>query len=288
MIQEKIFPASYNHVVNVWSGINPITAQRAKNIIPLLFKDLDLKEDKEAFSRSALTRTGSPFEPAFSLANPGLRYTVCPAPKSVSFKDCLMYTVNLLSSLGVRIPTNEQLNRFKQIQQQGVLKYGTQIGVRHTSDKDSFKLYIEVPAEGAELAEQFAQEFLDNPAVLNVPQRKYEDRAPELLDYINQTQKIKIRHELPGEIWGFSYSKTTNNDYIFSLYTFSNTLFGPDNVAQETIKKMGKIHGWDLSGYLAMSESLQHTKRSIAYHGIFGFVLVPSLPIMPWIGLAPI
>ncbi|CAI2768575.1 hypothetical protein [Flavobacterium collinsii] len=318
-------PQHYEQILNVWEGEYPKATKRARELLPILLEELLSSPNKNALSSSALTMTGSPFEPAFSLTMPGLRYTICPAPLTLPLIDSLEYSISLLSKLNVFLPKSDYFTRISKLQKNGTLTYGAQIGVRHSDTDDSFKLYIEVPPEAAIEADAIAEEILGSKAVLNVSDRNarptifgidlkkgtYEvyyrienlhsleiatllsrinasERASELLIILSDTQSLPIKHELPGAVWGFSYSKETNSEYTFSLYTFANTLFGPDGWVRDGILSLGEKYSWNLNAYSDMSQSLKGSRGYVSHHGIFGLVMPPKSKPAAWIGLAPI
>jgi len=325
MIKTIKIPQHYEQILDVWDKEYPEASKRARTILPVLLKGLFESPDKNAFSSSALTMTGSPFEPAFSLTVPGLRYTVCPAPPKTPLMDCLEYSFSLLSKLNVRLPECDYISRIAKLQEKGTLTYGAQIGVRHSDMDDSFKLYIEIPPESAKEADILAEELLGNQPVLNIPERNarptifgidlkkrtYEvyyrienlhpleistllsrinasERASELLEILSETQRLPIKHELPGLTWGFSYSQETGTEYTFSLYTFASTLFGPDGWVRDGILSLGEKYNWNLKGYADMSKSLKGSRDYVSHHGIFGLVMPPKRKPAAWIGLAPV
>lgn len=318
-------PQHYEQILTVWENEYPKATKRVRAILPVLLEGLMNSPNENALSSSALTMTGSPFEPAFSLTVPGLRYTVCPAPPTIPLIDSLEYSISLLLKLNVMLPYNDYFTRISKLQKNGTLTYGAQIGVRHSDTDDSFKLYIEIPPESAIEADLIAEEILGNKPVLNVPGRNarptiigidlkkgiYEvyyrienlhpleiatllsrinasERAPELLEMLSATQPLRIKHELPGSTWGFSYSKENDTEYTFSLYTFASTLFGPDGWIRDGILSLGEKYNWNLNGYSKMSQSLKNSRGYVSHHGIFGLVMPPKMKPAPWIGLAPI
>jgi len=318
-------PQHYEEILAIWEIEYPEAGKRARSLLPILLDGLMSSPDKNAFSSSALTMTGSPFEPAFSLASPGLRYTICPAPPTLPLSDSLEYSISLLSKLNVLLPESDYFSRLSKLQKNGTLTYGAQIGVRHSDREDSYKLYIEIPPEAAIEADMIAEEILGSKPLLNSSSRNarptifgidlkkgtYEvyyrvenlhpleiatllsrinlsERAPELLAILSDTQRLRIKHELPGSTWGFSYSKENDSEYTFSLYTFANTLFGPDGWVRDGILSLGEKYNWNLKGYATMSQPLKGSRSHISHHGIFGLVMPPKMKPAAWIGLAPI
>jgi hypothetical protein len=318
------FPAAYERVLRIWAEADPDAAGRARASLALFLADLSRSKDTDAFGRSTLTMTGSPFEPAFAALTPGLRYTVEPAPPEIAPAERLDYVLALLSRLDVAAPDAHVLRRIAPLQAMGSLRYGAQVGVRHDRSGDRYKLYIELPAQAQAQADAFGQALLGTPPVLDVPGRdarpalvgielgsgkveiyyRIENlhpleigtllaranlaaRAPEVVSLLAESQRTPIRHELPGPTWGFSYSLDADGEVTASIYTFARTLFGPDGWARDAVLSMARRHQWDLRGYAAMSEPLAGSRGFESHHGIFGVVVRRGSPIAAWVGLAP-
>lgn len=328
-------PAAYERVLQLWGQQAPAAAARARTSLATLLDDLLRSEDPRAFGRSSLTMTGSPFEAALSLVDPsirytglrytGLRYTVEPCPAHIPMQDRLQCCLSLLARLNVERPVPELISRLAALQARGPLRYGAQIGARHSDSRDVYKLYVELPREARAEADVLGTELLGSDPVLDVPGRdarpallgielssgKIElyyriehlhpleistllgrahaaERAGELLAMLGESQRVPIRHELPGTTWGFSYAVGNAGEVTFSLYTFARTLFGPDGGIREGLLAMGQRYGWDLDSYSRLSEPLRGRRRWPCHHGIFGLIVPPAAAPGAWIGLAPV
>jgi hypothetical protein len=318
-------PPAYERVLRLWGHSAPRATARARTALATLFDDLLRSEDPRAFGRSSLTMTGSPFEPALSLVDPGLRYTVEPCPGHVPARERLERCLLLLGRLNVVVPRPELISTLAALQARGPLRYGAQIGARHSDSSDVYKLYVELPREARAEAEGIGRELLGSAAVLDVPGRdarptllgielssgKLElyyriehlhpleistllrranaaERAGEVLAMLGASQPLPIRHVLPGATWGFSYAVGSAAEVTFSLYTFARTLFGPDGWIREGLLAMGRRYGWDLDGYARMSEPLSGRRGLPCHHGIFGLIVPPHAAPAAWIGLAPV
>ena len=323
-LSKATLPRAYERVFRIWADAAPSAALRARAALDILLDDLVRSLDPDAFVRSSLTMTGSPFEPAFSLVDPGLRYTVDPAPPEIDLLQRLDHVLALLVRLGAPAPPPRLIRRLAPLQAKGELRYGAQIGARHSASADRYKLYIELPPEVEAEADAFGEELLGSTPVLNVPCRDARptlvgvdlasggleiyyridnlhpleigtllgranaaERAPEVLTMLAESQPLPIRHHLPGATWGFSYSLGPDNDITFSIYTFARTLFGPDGWARDGVLSMGDRHGWDLAAYERMSEPLSGCRGFLCHHGLFGLVVPPGRSPAAWIGLAP-
>ena len=318
-------PTAYERVLELWGHSAPRATARARSALATLLDDLLRSEDPRAFGRSSLTMTGSPFEPALSLVDPGLRYTVEPCPEHVPAQERLARCLLLLARLNVSVPRPELIGTLAALQARGPLRYGAQIGARHSESSDVYKLYVELPREARVEAEALGHELLGSSAVLDVPGRdarptllgidlssgKLElyyrvehlhpleistllgrasaaERAQEVLAMLGASQPLPIRHVLPGATWGFSYAVGSSAEVTFSLYTFARTLFGPDGWIRAGLLAMGRRHGWDLEGYARMSEPLIGRRGLPCHHGIFGLIVPPRAAPAAWIGLAPV
>lgn len=317
-------PRAYEDVFGIWDDNHPHAAVRARAALDIMLEDLLCGPDSNAFISSALTMTGSPLEPAFSFADPGLRYTVDPAPPGIEPLRRLDYVLDLLTRLGAPAPPLCLIRRLAVLQVKGELRYGAQIGARHGVSADRYKLYIELPAEAEKEADAFGEELLGSAPVLNVPGRDARptlvgldlasggveiyyrienlhpleigtllgranaaERAPELLAMLAESQPLPIRHQLPGAVWGFSYSLGSGNGITFSIFTFASTFFGPDGWARDSVLSMGRRHGWDLIAYEQMSKPLIERRGSTCHHGLFGLIVPSGQPPAGWVSLAP-
>jgi hypothetical protein len=206
----------------------------------------------------------------------------------------------------------------------GRLRYGAQIGARHDRSGDRYKLYIELPAEAKVQADAFGDALLGSKAVLTMEGRaarptlvglelgsgkvetyyrienlhpreigtvlaraRLAPRAAEVVSLLSESQRMPIRHSLPGPTWGFSYAPDSDGGITATIYTFARTLFGPDGWAREAVLAMARRHGWELPGYEAISEPLAGSRAFHCHHGIFGVVVRPGAPAAAWVGLAP-
>jgi hypothetical protein len=324
LVSKSALPRAYDRILEIWDAAVPGPARRARAALDILLDGLLRSPARFTFERSTLTMTGSPFEPAFSLAAPGLRYTVDPAPPEIEPRQRLVYALALLERLDAPAPPPGLIRRIAPLQARGEMRYGAQIGARHSASADRYKLYVELPREAEAEADAFGEELLGSAPVLNVPERDARptlvgvdlnsgdieiyyrienlhpleistllkrahavERAPEVLAMLSESQPVSIRHHLPGATWGFSYSLDAAQGITFSIYTFARTLFGPDGWIREGVLSMGRRHGWDLGTYECMSEPLIGRRWGACHHGLFGLVVPPGRPVAAWIGLAP-
>lgn len=324
LASKSALPPAYARVFRIWDDNGPHAAVRAQAALDIILEDLVCSRDLHAFKSSTLTMTGSPLEPAFSFTDPGLRYTVDPAPPEIEPSRRLDYVLRLLARLGAPAPAPCLIRRLAPLQMKGELRYGAQIGARHGAAADRYKLYIELPAEAEKEVDAFGEELLGSAPVLNVPCRDARptlvgldlasdrveiyyrvenlhpleigtlltranaaERAPELLAMLIESQPLPIRHRLPGAAWGFSYSLDADNSITFSIFTFAGTFFGPDGWVRDGVLSMGRRHGWDLAAYERMSEPLIGRRGFACHHGLFGLVVPPGRPPSAWVSLAP-
>jgi hypothetical protein len=317
--------AAFERVLRIWEDAHPApVAARARAALGLLLAGTIDPATGRQLGRSSLTETGSAFEPAFSLAAPGLRYTVDPAPPGLEMHARLPHALDLLATLGAPALPPGLADRLAALQADGALRYGAQIGARHGTAGDRYKLYVEFPPTAAARADAWAAALLGSAPVLTGEGRNARpalagidlaggeheiyyriehlhpreiatlmarahmaERAPEVLAMLDATQAVPIRHALPGATWGCSYVAAPGRRTTFSLYTFARTLFGPDGWIRAGLLAMGARHGWDLSQYERMSSPLAGRRGIECHHGIVGLVVPPTGPPAAWIGLAP-
>lgn len=324
MTVQGAFPAAFERILRIWDEAYPApVAARARAALGLLLAAAS-SSGPDGAARSSLTETGSAFEPAFSLAAPGLRYTVDPAPPDMSMRARLPHALDLLAALGAPSLPSGLSGLLAALQADGALRHGAQIGVRHGAAGDRYKLYAEFPPPAAARADAWATALLGSAPVLTGAGRNARPalagielatgalevyyriehlhpreiatlmaragmagRASELLQMLDATQPVPIRHALPGATWGCSYAAAPGGRITFSLYTFARTLFGPDGRIRAGLLAMGRRHGWDLSLYERISGPLAGTRGIACHHGIVGLVVPPDAPPAVWIGLAP-
>lgn len=314
-----MLPRAWQRALAIWDCDSPAPARRARAALDLLLAGV-----AGDCAHSSLTPTGSAFEPAFSLAAPGLRYTVDPAPPGLDRHASLAHVLALLARLGAPAPPPSFIDRIAPLQACGALRYGAQVGGRHSALADSYKLYVEIPAEAHEQADAFGTALLASAPLLTGPGRNARPtlagidlasgrqelyyridhlhpleigillsradnaaRAPEVLAMLSAAQAAPIRHALPGATWGFSYAPEAGGGITFSLYTFARTLFGPDGAIRAALLAMGARHGWNLAVYEQLSRPLAGVRRLPCHHGVVGITVPPEGPPALWIGLAP-
>ncbi len=317
------FPAATEHILSIWSEYDLPAASRARAALQVIFRDRIGSQAPISFVQSTLTMTGSPFEPAFSCSAPGLRYTADPAPENVPLHKRLDYVLRVLAMLKAPGISPLLAGQLRHLQSLGDLRYGAQIGSRHSANEDRYKLYVEIPPQASMAADLWAEERLPG-SVLNVPGRNARvtligidlstmvteiyyrienlhpreiqllmrrggaaHRAPELLAAVEEWAQWKVRHELPGSIWGFSYALKGGRSAAFSLFTFARTLIGVDRGVRTRLLSLGENRNWDLSVYEQMSRPLADYRGPLCHHGVFGFIVRPDTPVAPWVGLAP-
>jgi hypothetical protein len=317
-------PHSYQRMLRIWADHQPKTAARAESALRLLLDDLLRSTNPAALHASSLTRLRCPFEPAFASWAPGIRYTVDPAPPEIPAINRLDYALALLTKLGVKAPAQTRLQPLRSFQTRGNLSFGAHLGARHTAATDNYKLYVEIPSEAVLEANTWADDLLGSSAILTDPDRNarpvlagfdlassslevyyrienmhpleiatllgrtcMSDRAPELLSTLTRSQRWPHSHRLPGQTWGFSYSRQVDGSIIFSLYTFTGTLFGPDGWARESILRLADEQDWCLDDYKEASRPLANSRALPGHHGILGLMIAPDAELAAWVGLSP-
>jgi hypothetical protein len=189
--------------------------------------------------------------------------------------------------------------------------------------QSTYKLYAEVPPEAAALAAQWERRQVTAAPVLAVRGAQLcmvghhadagrielyyeaegllcgevaaamsrvglEDRAPEVLDLLQQAYERTIRLELPCRKVGWSYSLSSRGEApAFTFYTFANSLFGGDGKIRAALLRLCAARGWELPLYEEVSRPLASRRGFVTCHGLFGIVIAAGAPAAISFGLVP-
>lgn len=277
----------------------------------------------DGFSGSTLSMDGFPVEFAFSSADAALRYTVDPAPPGSDPAARVDTALALLSSLATPATLFNRLAVVRQMQAGSPLQFGAFIGGRHQAATSRHKLYLEIPEAGTSAAEALATELIGKPKTLpKLPQRiemigldpvskrtefysriqnmiatdltsllwraDLTARYGELIALLSACLPVPIWRELPGTLFGFSYSVSeTGGPLIFTLYTHARSLFGGDGATRTRILGLGRERGWDFDFYERLTEPLAIRDSAITSHTMFGITLTAEAPIAVTFGVSP-
>lgn len=278
------------------------------------------------WSGSQLSRTGLPVELAFVAGDPSLRWTAEVTGPDRPCNERLDVALDLYRRLGgatMQTMAADLITFLRAAQTGGTLKYGAWLGGRHRKGQSTYKLYAEVPPEAAALAAAWEREQVGAPPVLAVRGAQLcmvghhadagrlelyyeaegvlchematlmsrvglEDRAPEILDLLQQAYESTIRLELPCRKVGWSYSLSAHGEApAFTFYTFANSLFGGDGKIRAALLRLCAARGWDMPLYEAVSRPLAGSRGFVTCHGLFGIVIAAGAPAALSFGLVP-
>ncbi|MGK7895060.1 MAG: hypothetical protein AB4372_15925 [Xenococcus sp. (in: cyanobacteria)] len=317
-------PISLRRAIWISSKFFPEEAQRLESTLQVLLRSrLRISNQQQAWNSSLLTEGGFPVELTFTSDNNSIRYTSEIGSPDVANHQRLALAVALLQEFGLKRINQQNLRFFQSIQQAGMLRYGAWIGVRHVGNKDQFKLYLEIPHNGQSIVENYLFSLLGTSvAIPNRPINMQmlgfypetgeiefyfqiismtpweiinllkpvglEDYQETILDLFAEAYGRPVFRQLPGDIFGFSYSLSLHRPPIFSFYTFAETLFSSNAHTRRSILALGRQNGWNMSYYAKFSELLVLNENLDNWHGMFGIVVVPkkTTPIIH-IGLRP-
>ncbi|BAZ36682.1 hypothetical protein NIES4101_26020 (plasmid) [Calothrix sp. NIES-4101] len=321
---EYALPADLVRSLSISQRHFPVAAARLAESLPRLMKPLlEKPDDPTCWHLSLLTDGGYPFEYTFSTLNDGIRCTMEIAlPREAPLRR-LAQTRQLLEELGYALRDEEGFAFLQSAQTGCVLRFGAWLGVRYQSESDAYKVYAEVPAQGAEAALQFLNARLRRPLGINdraiAPQMigwypatgmlefyfqimglrpweiiallqplGLEDRGRELLDAFETAYGRHFTQRMPGEICGFSYALSdASRQRAFSLYTFTENMFGDDAGARRKLVRYFDRLGVEMAYYEEMSEPLAAAPKGRTYHGLFGVTASTAQPLISHIGLRP-
>jgi len=275
------------------------------------------------WSGSQLSRTGFPMELAFVAGDPSLRWTAEVTGPDRPCDERLDVALDLYRRLGGATMPADLITFLRSAQTGGTLKYGAWIGGRHRPGQNTYKLYAEVPPEASALAAAWEREQVGAPPVLEVRGAQLcmvghhadagrlelyyeaegvlchematlmsrvglENRAPEVLDLLQQAYERTTRLELPCRKVGWSYSLSARGEApAFTFYTFANSLFGGDGKIRAALLRLCAARGWELPLYEAVSQPLAGRRGFVTCHGLFGIVIAAGAPAALSFGLVP-
>ncbi len=104
-------------------------------------------QPETAWEGGTLNKNGFPVEFTFASQDASIRYTTEVAGAEVSPSERLSHTQQQLANLEATQLPETVITRLHQIQITDSLKWGAWIGVRHRSEGDRYKLYVEVPEQ---------------------------------------------------------------------------------------------------------------------------------------------
>lgn len=258
-----------------------------------------------ALKGGRLNHSGKPLELAFTSGDPTIRYTVEVATQTRSPRDRITTASQYLKQLGHLVP---QLDQLVKIQTSGDLDWGAWIGVRHGNGRPvRFKLYTELPANSEQQLRRLGFSIPTglHPKALGIDLENgreevyFQSSRPglpiyRLANWLNhfhmnglETAIWSAIHDLrkaaghltgavPEISFGLSYSRGSNGQPIFSLFTYPDQLIGSDR----TIFNILSHHYRDgLPLYRQIGNQIKPGNRASPLHNAIGWIATPGQPV---------
>ena len=322
------WPPAIERAARMFDVFHPALAHQIEPTISELMQPLLARADHlPTWNLSQLTADGFPFEITFTTANDGLRYTVEIASPGIEAEKRLRQARDILLQLDIRGFDEETYSFLQELQAGAPLKFGAWVGARHKPAGRDFKIYVEVPSVRAGVATAYLNRHLEAPVFIQ--DRAIElhmigfypasgalefyfsvhgmkpweivalmhpvglaSRHEEVFNHFQWAHGRPIYQQLPGPVFGFSYSLTPHHpDHppVFSLYTFAETLFGSDATARRKLLRYFSKTGANMGCYEAMSAPLvaEESPKNQHFHGLFGVAIGEGIPPVAHIGLRP-
>lgn len=265
---------------------------------------------------------GFPLELAFSTAGRNVRYCVEIADPLMDPHHRLASATNHLSQMSGVGPEPDVLDRLSILQAKHPLKYGAWIGGRHACNSDRYKLYVEVPSDATNEADDWSAELSDtapdvshqarvemigydpatrriefyrrgrNQSPVSIRQMmcrlRLDSRADEMFELLQRAYRFSLAGRLPSSDCGYSTSLSQDGGSTqFSLYFFARSMFGGDGSTRDVILRLAAESGWELGDYERISEPLVGVGGPVTRHGMFAVTVGLESPIAVSIGLVP-
>ena len=289
-------------------------ARRATEIIRVLLSERFASSEPGAWHSSRLTGDGFPFEIAFCTTDDRLRFIAEPGSHDLEPSHRLDLASELICQLSDdQIPATV-LNEIRAMQSDAPLRYGAWIGCRVSDERTVFKLYAELP-EGRTLPLDCAPLELSDRRIVprmlayspakgefesyvRVPSLEpchlpavlapigIEDRAPWLIQFLEDAYGYSMRGRLPGPSVGVSYVMGTAP--AITLHFYARALWGSDARIRRNFARLGQSFGWDTSSYLALTDPIATRESWQTFHGIVGITLTSLAEPSLTIGLRPV
>lgn len=309
--------------LDIYAEVTPHPTARASDALRVLLQDHYREEEDISWQASTLTGDGFPLEFVFIPIDTDLRYTTEISSPLTLPAQRLERALQRLQQLGSADIPAELLAQLQQIQDGGVLSYGTWVGGRHGVKGDSFKLYVEVPLGkvedyqsllkilgfsypkladravyvrmiGYNLSSKFLEIYFRLPYIEDYHLKRLlapcglTERASELWHFLEEIYGYSLSNKLPGSSVGISYSIHPNGTLpIFTLFLFANIFWGSDASICRKFTALAKKYNWDIDLYLNVTKGIATRKTWQTYHGILGFVMLPDSSITISLGVRP-
>lgn len=328
-ISERIEQLTLGHsaltrAMRIFAEEMPEASVQATMALNLLLEGIYCSNWPEiAWSFSQLTGDKFPLEFSFSSADSAIRYVTEVSGPELAETQRLACVERHLERLGTHQLPRSVSTSLHKIQQSGPLFYGAWLSGRHSADKNSYKLYAEVPEGESAEADAFVRMLLGDMPILSGRRLElcmigYESgttrselyfradglqprevhmllhrfnimaREEELFRLIESAYGRSVRRVLPATRMGFSVSVPMRGEpVIFSLYTFARSIFGSDGNIRRGMLALGERQGWNLHSYEKLSEPVANRTSWSTRHGGIAFVVPPEGPLIVHIGLRP-
>lgn len=299
----------------------PSAAQRASDALTIMLDGvLQSPWQDVAWRFSRLTGDGYPVEFTYCSHDTTIRYTAEVAGPEYPEALRLARAREVLSSLGVTSLQNSILDVMSDMQAGHDLRYGAWLSGRHSAERDQYKLYAEVPDNGAPAAEALlSRQHLTAHSSLHLRMIGYEvgsgrtefyfrvhhldddelkcllcqvglaDRVVEFWSFIESLSGRPIQQFFPKSNVGLSLS-WQGEVPIFTLLVSARSVFGSDARIRRRVLDLALQHGWPLaqSGYELATQPLAILANQWkTQHGLVGLTIaVKGAPILS-VGLRP-
>jgi hypothetical protein len=303
----------------------PQAAQRASDALgTILVPLLQSPWQDVAWQFSRLTGDGYPVELTYCSHDTTLRYTAEVAGPEYPDSLRLARGREVLSVLGVSQVENPILDVLGRMQAGHELRYGAWLSGRHTAERDQYKLYAEVPADGSPEAEALLDHFLNRGGLVLRPRDQLlmigheigsgrtefyfrvhhlddiglqrlmnqiglSDQVSTLLTFIEAITGRPIHRFFPQTNIGFSLS-WQDKVPVLTLGVSARSVFGGDASIRHKLLHLARRYDWPLlqSGYALATQPLatlaNHWKTC---HGLLGLtVAAGGAPVLS-VGLRP-
>jgi hypothetical protein len=313
-------------VLNILCKAKPEPTHRASAALKTLLHGVYTEVLPDfAWHASKLTGDGFPLELTFTSADNIIRYTAEAAAPTMSAAKRLSSVLQLVEQLSLQPIPPDMNHALHSVQATGEpLHYGIWVGGRHEGDSsasDRFKIYLEI-ADGERMPVlpppliTEPQPYLAN-RKLKLRIYGYEPtsytheryyrieqcmtyhvyhllnqiglahRTQDLLALIETANGRALNGKIPGGSVGFSFSQKPGQPVVFTLFLFARSVWGGDRSILQGLSELADTQNWDLGLYPEIAAPLVSRNIYNTYHGLFGLVVTPNLPIQATIGLRP-
>jgi hypothetical protein len=265
--------------------------------------------EARAWSGSALARTGSPVEVAFTSTDAAsLRLTLEAAPPALDPRERLRRSAALYEELASSsLPRDVR----RLVDGASPRLFGAWLGVRLGAAQPTWKLYVDTSHQAGEpfslpvaahvtmvaydgasdrVESYYRAEALGISGVLALGRTLgLVSESEAVLTLLEQAVGRPLRGALPSCDLGFSISvpRATQSDVRLTLYGFAGSLFGGDGRCRAAILRLCASHGWRFPLYERVSEPLRDARGLAMHHCMFGITASAGLEPAISFGISP-